>query len=63
MEHMPSAGHPQLRRKVVEQLQTIHALKSGALRMFAPTLAEVHKQKREQALPEVQDLLENGVST
>lgn len=62
MEHTSSAGHVQLRGKVVEQLQTIYALKSPALRMFGPTLAEVHKQKGERAFPEVQDLLEKMTS-
>ncbi len=60
-DHM-AAGHPELRNKVVAQLQTVHALKSGALRMFGPMLAEVRKQKEEQALSEVQDLLERMTS-
>ncbi len=63
MEHSDNtAPYPELRGKVVEQLQTVHALKAGALRMFGPMLAEVHKQKEKQALPEVQDLLEKMTS-
>ena len=44
--------------KVVQQLQTVHALKSGALGMFDPMLTEVRKQKDAEALSEVQNLLE-----
>lgn len=63
MEHSDNtAPYPELRGKVVEQLQTVHALKAGALRMFGPMLADVHKQRDEQALPEVEDLLENMTS-
>jgi len=54
-------GHP-LRETVIDQLQKVHALKSGALRMFGPMLAEVQRQREEQALPEVQDLLEKMAS-
>lgn len=61
-EHTPS-GHPELRGKVVEQLRAVHALKVGALAIFGPTLAEVHKQREEHALPEVGDLLEKMTST
>ncbi len=53
------ASHPGVRTKLIEQLQTVHALKSGALRMFGPMLAEVRKEKDRETLPEVLDLLEN----
>ena len=36
----------------------MHALKSAALRMFGPMLAEVNSQREAEALPEVHDLLE-----
>ncbi|MBA2256990.1 MAG: DUF892 family protein [Thermoleophilaceae bacterium] len=48
----------ELRPKVVRQLQTLHAIKSGALRMFGAMLPAVRRQRDERALPEVQDLLE-----
>lgn len=47
-----------LRPQLVKQLQTLHATKSAALRMFGVMLAAVRKQRDEHALPEVQDLLE-----
>lgn len=43
--------------KLIAQLQTVHALKSGALRMFGPMLAAVRAQHEAKALPEVDDLL------
>lgn len=55
-------GRGELRGKVIAQLQTVHALKSSALRMFGPMLADVRRQKDSQALPEVHDLLERMVS-
>ncbi len=47
-----------LRPKLVEQLQTLHATKSAALRMFKVMLGAVRKQRDAGELPEVQDLLE-----
>jgi len=55
-------GRGELRGKVIAQLQTVHALKSSALRMFGPMLADVRRQKDSQALPEVHDLLERMAS-
>lgn len=46
-----TAGHHELGAKVIDQLQAVHALKSGALHIFAPMLAEVHRQKEGQTLP------------
>ncbi len=50
-----------LRTKVIEQLQALHALKTGALRMFDAILAEVKKDHAARTLPSVDDLLENMI--
>lgn len=50
-------GPAALRPKLIEQLQTVHAIKAAALRMFEVMLAAVRRQRDEGALPEVQDLL------
>ena len=47
-----------LRPKLIEQLQTLHATKAAALRMFDVMLGAVRKQRDAGGLPEVQDLLE-----
>jgi ferritin-like metal-binding protein YciE len=47
-----------LRPKLVEQLQTLHAVKSAGLRMFGVLLPAVRRQRDDGSLPEVQDLLE-----
>ena len=53
----PTAGHDALKRKLIGQLQALHALKAGSLRMSGPMLAAVRKQRESGALPEVDDLL------
>ena len=47
-----------LKGKLVGQVQTLHAMKSGALRMFGPMLAAVRRQRESGDLPEVEDLLD-----
>lgn len=46
-----------LEGQVVRQLQTAHALKAGALRMFDPMLAAVAKARDAEGMAEVADLL------
>ncbi len=48
----------QLVEKVIEQAQTLHALKSAALRMFESMVEAVREERDGDALSEVQDLLE-----
>jgi hypothetical protein len=47
-----AAGHPELRNKVVEQLQTVHALKSGALRMFGRCSRRCTSRRMNRRCPE-----------
>lgn len=46
-----------LRPKLIEGLQTLHALKSAALRMFGAMLPAVRSQRDDPAMAEVHDLL------
>lgn len=46
-----------LREAVIDQLQAIHALKSGSLRMFDPMLAAVKQERENPDLAVVDDLL------
>lgn len=50
-------GPAALRPKLIEQLQTVHAIKAAALRMFDVMLSAVRSQRDAGALPEVQHLL------
>ncbi|MBA3328048.1 MAG: hypothetical protein H0T43_07085, partial [Solirubrobacterales bacterium] len=60
---MPTAETPPpdaaaiLRARLIGHLQSTHALKAGALRMFDPMLAAVAAQRDDGALAEVNDLL------
>ena len=58
MTHATASDAAALRPKLIEQLQTLHATKAAALRMFDVMLAAVRKQRDAGELPEVQDLLE-----
>lgn len=51
------AEHTILGGQVVHQLQTAHALKAGALRMFDPMLTAVAEARDDGRLAEVHDLL------
>jgi ferritin-like metal-binding protein YciE len=50
-------GHAEVRQLVLDQLRAVHALKTGAMRMFSPMLASVRQQRKERELPSVDDLL------
>jgi ferritin-like metal-binding protein YciE len=52
-----SAPDERLHAPLVRQLQSTHALKAGALRMFDPMLAAVAAERDGGRLPEVTDLL------
>lgn len=54
---MAAAAYPELRRKLIDQLRTIHALKRGALRMFDPMFAAVASERAGDGMVEVSDLL------
>lgn len=45
------------RELLVSHLQTVHATKAAAMRMFGPMLAAVREERSEGALPSVDDLL------
>lgn len=50
-------GSEPLRDVIISRLQGLHALKSGALKMFDPMLASVSDARDDPALAEVEDLL------
>ena len=63
MEEMPagevsrSGAKRELERQLLTQAQALHSIKAGGLRMFTAMLAAVEKQRRQQPMPSVDDLL------
>jgi ferritin-like metal-binding protein YciE len=54
----PTPSPDALQPKLIEGLQTVHAIKSAGLRMFATMLPAVRRQRDDPAMSEVHDLLE-----
>ncbi len=54
---MSPVASPELSKKLIDQLRTVHALKRGALRMFDPMLAAVAAERDGGEMDEVTDLL------
>lgn len=54
---MHTTSELEARELLVCHLQTVHATKAAAMRMFGPMLAAVREERREGSLPSVDDLL------
>lgn len=58
MSAAASDGSSALQEVVVDQLQVVHALKSGSLKMFDPMLAAVRRERENPDMAKVTDLLD-----